>query len=357
MAREKQMKYNDVQKHAATEKPTDKGYVLCPVERRADLLVELVSRFYDSRQKCWTKKIAIVFCHSNCVKYFCDLFNWYKSCPVLRLLKRDRHSAEGRERLAHLTAGATGCVAALPDAVDDWAALRLDAIVQFDPPASVELVASLSGACRWYTLFLRPQEQGFAALCPGLQERTVPWKHTTPLDPAVLRLRYKSDHFANITSKGAYKAYLDCLQSHPLQDHFSLKGVVYREVADALCLEVTPRFVPAPPPQAPAPPRPLPRNAPRLVRTLDRKVREHDNDAAAEKLKQRKLAKLMKRKLIVPDMQIRNLSKNLKRKDAVYNAGEESHMRDALNLPKHVDTITLKGAADANPNFIARARR
>jgi len=335
------------------ENSSDKGYVLCPVERRVELLLETVSRFYDLRQQCWTKKIAIIFCHSNCVKYFCDIFNWYKRCPVLRLLKRDVHAAAGQERLAHFTAGSTGCVAALPNSVSDWAALGLDAVIQYDPPASLEQVSRLSAACHWYTLFLRPQETSFAQACLDLKERRVPWKQTTPLDATMLRKRYSTDHFANITSKGAYKAYLDCLEQHPLQEHFSLKEIVYREVADAFCLEVTPRFVPKPPPTAPAPPRPVPS----VVMKLVRKVREHDKDVAGEKLRQRKLQKLMKRGLLAPDMKIKNLSKNLKRADAVYSAKGDTMLRDTLNLPRSVDTITLKSSLDANPNFVPRARR
>merc|ERR1711970_352111 len=102
-----------------------------------------------------------MLCHSNCVKFFSDLFQWAENCPVMPVFARDLHKKDGLTLYNLYADNLTGCIAVQPNVATQLPNFRPDVIIQFDPPTSAEEVQTMSQLCTRYTVFLRPSEVGF----------------------------------------------------------------------------------------------------------------------------------------------------------------------------------------------------
>jgi len=324
-------------------KKLDLGYVLCPVERRVELLLEIVSQCYDSHAEEWTAKVAIVLCHSNSVKFYTDLFDWLKKCPVIPFLPKDARSTRSLETYKSFSEGATGCIALTPSTLASLPGFSADFILHFDPPSDASEVCAVAMASTdVYTLVLRPQERSFVESLGeeslSLKERPVPWGEVQPLPVDRLQLRYKSYHFANITSIGAYKAYLDKIKYHKLRKHFNLKGCIYKEVSDSFGLPFIPKFVPEDPKSAndkiPKKPKQETASTVKFSNIYKRVVRMDDEDVKGQKLREKTAKRLMKQGKRFPDMKMKNLSRNLPRKAVVFDGkADDDQVKKAMGIP------------------------
>ncbi|KAF2369216.1 hypothetical protein FHG87_000017 [Trinorchestia longiramus] len=285
------------------------GYAVCPVEHRPALLTELVSRYWDGSDRCWSKKVIILFAHDNCIRFFTELFSRFKELPVMPILKSHLRAKGGLDDYSIFADAETGMLATMPQTALALPDLSADIIIQYDPPASQKVVEDFTKMCSTYLLFLRPTEIGFiehlqkkASLT--FEERFIPWQNIPKLPTIKFQTWYKTFHSMNISSKAAYKAYLDSVRDHGLKDFFNMEDILLKEVADGFCLAIPPYYkmvkeTPRHELQLKAKEikraQPLPVNAPVIKTSFKRVVRNHDSDYKARK----ELKRLNKKKTVV----------------------------------------------------------
>ncbi|XP_018007281.1 ATP-dependent RNA helicase has1 [Hyalella azteca] len=281
------------------------GYAVCPVDQRVALLTELVSRYWDAKEKSWSKKVIILFHHDNCTKFFVELFSRLKGLPVMPLLKPQLTAKGGLDDYTFFCDAETGMLATTPQTAQCLPDLRANIIIQYDPPSSVEIVTQLATYCSTYLMFLRPTEVGFIGHLKdeaGLkfEERFIPWDHVPKLPTIELQNWYKTFHSMNLNSKAAYKAYLDSIRDHQLQEFFNMKDILLKEVAEGFCFAIppyyklvkeTPRYELQLKAKELKKTQPLPFNAPVIKTSFKRIIRDHDSDLKARKELKRKAKK------------------------------------------------------------------
>ncbi|KAK7108390.1 uncharacterized protein [Littorina saxatilis] len=231
----------DDSKDEATVDGLEQGYVVCPPEKRFQLLFT----FLKKNKK---KKIMVFFSSCMAVKFFHELLN-YIDIPVMNIHGKQKQAKRSQTffSFCNATEGILLCTDVAARGLD---IPQVDWIVQYDPPDEtkeyihrVGRTARGEGGQGKALLILQPQELGFLMYLRKarvqLNEFDFSWSKVANIQ-SQLELLISKNYFLHKSAQEAYKAFVRAYASHKEKRLFDVEKLDLKGVAKSFGFSVPP---------------------------------------------------------------------------------------------------------------------
>eukprot|EP00596_Hydrurales_sp_CCMP1899_P010001 CAMPEP_0119033554 /NCGR_PEP_ID=MMETSP1177-20130426/596_1 /TAXON_ID=2985 /ORGANISM="Ochromonas sp, Strain CCMP1899" /LENGTH=612 /DNA_ID=CAMNT_0006990377 /DNA_START=44 /DNA_END=1882 /DNA_ORIENTATION=+ len=227
---------------AATVEGLQQGYVICPAERRFQLLFTFL-------KKNKNKKIMVFFSSCSSVKFHSELLN-YIDIEVMDIHGKQKQQKRTTTFFQFCKAD-KGILLCTDVAARGLDIPKVDWIVQYDPPDDPkEYIHRVGRTARGTNtqgralLFLLPEETAFLKYLKAakvtLQEYEFPLNKVANIGVQMMMLVEKN-YYLNKSARDAYRSYLLSYASHSHKDIFNVHELDLQGVGKAFGFSVPPR--------------------------------------------------------------------------------------------------------------------
>lgn len=231
---------------SATVSGLQQGYVVCPSEKRLQLLFTFLKKNRD-------KKVMVFFSSCNSVKFHHELLN-YIDIPVQCIHGKQKQQKRTCTFFSFCEAK-SGILLCTDVAARGLDIPQVDWIVQYDPPDEpreyihrVGRTARGANGIGHALLLLRPEELGFLRYLKqakvALNEYDFSWSKIANIQPQLEKL-IEQNYYLNKSAKEAYKCYVRAYDSHSLKTIFDVGTLDLVSVSKSFGFS-TPPFVDLP---------------------------------------------------------------------------------------------------------------